>query len=165
MKVVLPWPDPRLFPNYKRANHWRKFRSQERDARALGWGLAMEALSASERKALAEASYLNMEVAFFPPDHRKRDDDGMIGAIKNARDGIADALGVDDRRFRPTYRIADPEKPGRVEIIFAVRACEKTPKTGEKQHATPENVVEEGRGGECVNTQPAPDINALEQRQ
>jgi len=117
--IVLPWPDPRLFPNYKRSNHWRKYRQQERDARALGWGLACEALNASQRAAVASGDgKIAIAVTFYPPDLRKRDDDGMIGAIKNFRDGIADALGVDDARFATTYRIADPEKPGRVEVIL-----------------------------------------------
>lgn len=57
-----------------------------------------------------------MTVTFIPPDRRHRDDDGMIGSFKHARDGIADALGVNDRRFRPTYVFAEPEKPGRVEV-------------------------------------------------
>ncbi|KQM58771.1 hypothetical protein ASE65_10430 [Sphingomonas sp. Leaf16] len=57
-----------------------------------------------------------MTIRFVPPDHRRRDDDGMIGAFKHGRDGIADALGVDDHSFRPTYEFAEPEKPGRVVV-------------------------------------------------
>jgi crossover junction endodeoxyribonuclease RusA len=61
---------------------------------------------------------IRMAVTFYPPDRRKRDDDGCIGAIKNMRDGIADALGCDDARFKPDYRFAEPCKPGRVEIVI-----------------------------------------------
>ena len=57
-----------------------------------------------------------MTIRFYPPDARLRDDDGIIGAFKHARDGIADALRVDDHRFRPEYHFMDPAKPGRVEV-------------------------------------------------
>ena len=36
---------------------------------------------------------------FHPPDRRKRDDDNLKASLKHARDGIADALGIDDNRF------------------------------------------------------------------
>jgi crossover junction endodeoxyribonuclease RusA len=115
--IVLPWPDKRLFPNFKRANHWRKYRDAERDARALGWGLTNEALSWEDRARIAQGDdKIAFQVRFYPPDRRYRDDDGMIGALKNYRDGVADALGVDDRRFRPSYSFEEPDKPGRVEI-------------------------------------------------
>lgn len=119
MRVILPWPDPRLFPNYKRSNHWRKFRANERDARALGWGLASEQISPDQRAAIREITgHVMVTATFYPPDRRSRDDDGMIGAIKNYRDGICDAIGIDDKRLRVTYQFADPEKPGRVEFAF-----------------------------------------------
>ena len=40
-----------------------------------------------------------MWIDFYPPDKRKRDDDGLLSSMKAARDGIADALGIDDSRF------------------------------------------------------------------
>ncbi len=117
--ITLPWPDPRLFPNYKRSHHWRKYRQQERDARLVGWGLTAEAMEAAHRAAISAAEgKIAVAVTFYPPDRRKRDDDGCIGAIKNFRDGIADALGVDDARFSTTYAFGDAEKPGRVEVIL-----------------------------------------------
>ena len=120
MIITLPWPVPQLFPNFKRAHHWRKYRNHERDARALGWGLAMETIPPVMRQAIAQSDDpISMTVTFIPPDRRKRDDDGCIGAFKNFRDGIADALGADDRRFRPHYEIVAPEKPGRIEVAFS----------------------------------------------
>ena len=65
------------------------------------------------------AAPLALRVTFQPPNRIRRDDDGMIGAFKHLRDGIADALGMDDRLFRPEYHFAEPKKPGAVfvEII------------------------------------------------
>ena len=38
-------------------------------------------------------------LAFYPPDRRARDDDNMVASFKAGRDGIALALGIDDKRF------------------------------------------------------------------
>ena len=58
------------------------------------------------------------QLAARAPRHqaRRRDDDNMVGSFKAYRDGIADALGVDDRRFRPHYFFEDAEKPGRIDV-------------------------------------------------
>jgi crossover junction endodeoxyribonuclease RusA len=42
---------------------------------------------------------LHLWLDFYAPDKRRRDDDNMIASFKAGRDGIADALGVDDHRF------------------------------------------------------------------
>lgn len=125
MIISLPWPDPRLTPNSKRRKHWRSYQGVIRDARALAWGITLEAVPVALREALAASDgHIPMTITFYPPDRRHRDDDGMIGAFKHARDGIADALKVDDRRFKPHYVFADPEKPGRVEIeLCHTTAC------------------------------------------
>lgn len=43
---------------------------------------------------------LALWVTWYPPDRRHRDDDNLIAGFKAYRDGIADALGIDDKRFR-----------------------------------------------------------------
>lgn len=50
---------------------------------------------------------IHVWLTFVPPDRRKRDDDNMIAAFKPGRDGMADALGVDDSRFRLHIEVAD----------------------------------------------------------
>ena len=117
MKIILPWPDARLSPNARL--HWRAKVGPKQAAKiaaghltyAASRGLhdALEAMQASDEP-------IPMTITFYPPDKRHRDDDNMIGAFKSWRDGIADALSVNDRRFRPHYIFADPCKPGRVEV-------------------------------------------------
>lgn len=117
MIVTLPWPDKRLTPNAKRRTHWSVYRPAIKAARELAWGAATSVLPHDARHALhVSAGKIALSVTFYPPDARRRDDDGMIGAFKHYRDGIADALGLDDHRFRPEYHFAEPEKPGRVEV-------------------------------------------------
>lgn len=117
--IVLPWPDKRLSPNAR--IHWRPKAAVTAKARADAHFLALEAAGYSLgaiRTTLAGEAPIALRVTFYPPDKRHRDDDGMVSMFKAARDGIADALQVNDRRFRPEYHFADPEKPGRVEVMI-----------------------------------------------
>jgi len=118
--VTLPWPDHRLNPNFKRSNsHW-VYGPVAAKAKEEAWALCCSAIPQEVRKRIIDVpGRIYMTVAFFPPDKRWRDDDNMIGAFKHARDGIAAALGVDDRLFRPHYFFEDPCKPGRVEVNFS----------------------------------------------
>jgi crossover junction endodeoxyribonuclease RusA len=117
VKLTLPWPDKRLSPNAR--VHFRELARVKKSAREeSAWETVMQ-LSPTTRGAIAlESERIPMVVTFFPPDRRQRDDDNAIAAFKSLRDGIADALKVDDRRFRPEYHFADPEAPGRVEVAF-----------------------------------------------
>lgn len=54
-----------------------------------------------------------LDVRFYPPSNRG-DTDGMFAACKAGFDGIADALGVNDRRFAFYIRRMDPSKNGAV---------------------------------------------------
>ena len=120
MQVDLPWPDPRLFPNAKRRSHWSKYRPVAKKFREDAATLTCVGIALRDKRAIADTDgKIPISITFIPPDRRKRDSDGVEGAFKHQRDGIADALGVDDNRFRVTYRhIDEPEKPGRVEVRF-----------------------------------------------
>lgn len=121
MKITLPWPDMRLTPNAKRRKHWRSYQPAAKADRETGRVMTYAALSTGLREIrniFRGDGKIPLTITFFPPDARHRDDDGMIGAFKHLRDGIADALAVDDRRFRPDYRFEAPAKPGRVEVIL-----------------------------------------------
>jgi crossover junction endodeoxyribonuclease RusA len=50
-------------------------------------------------------------VRFVPP-HGRFDRANFPALFKAGIDGISDALGVNDRRFLPSYEYAEPEKPG-----------------------------------------------------
>jgi len=120
MIISLPWPDKRLSPNARL--HWRAKVGPKQAAKiAAGWATvaAKGFYDAKEALALSDGP-IPVEMRFYPPDARLRDDDNMIGSMKAARDGIADALGVDDRRFRPHYFFEAPEKPGRIEVFIPI---------------------------------------------
>jgi crossover junction endodeoxyribonuclease RusA len=113
MKIILPYPDPKLSPNAR--VHWGSVSGKKKKARQDATWATLAAEGFHDFEAPADGP-IPMRVTFFPPDARKRDDDNAIGAFKHARDGIADSLGVDDSRFSASYHFGAPEKPGRVEV-------------------------------------------------
>lgn len=118
MKITLPWPDSKLSPNARL--HWRAKVGPKQDAkrRAAWLTVAADGFHAARSALQGSDDKIPVRVTFYPPDKRHRDDDNMIGSFKSWRDGIADALAIDDRRFRPHYIFADPEKPGRIEVTL-----------------------------------------------
>lgn len=56
-----------------------------------------------------------VSVTFFPPNNRG-DRVNYPNRMKPYFDGIADALGVNDRRFLPRYHFAEPVKHGKVVV-------------------------------------------------
>lgn len=117
MNLELPWPPKELTPNFKRRKHWSAYRGKQAKYRAdCGWLTKQHLLA--EGLAITPSGLRIASITFYPPDRRRRDDDGAIGAFKAGRDGVADALGVDDHTFRPTYRFAEPVKNGKVVIVL-----------------------------------------------
>jgi hypothetical protein len=60
----------------------------------------------------------------WPSKRRMADDDNAIGSCKAYRDGIADALGVDDRQMHVASitQTVDPEKRGYIKIALEATA-------------------------------------------
>ena len=101
-QIVLPWPPKQLFPNFKRAHHWTAYHKYCRNARTLAWGLTAQELGPKLRTYDVGTERLAIRLQVQPPMRGGRvpDDDGIKGALKHYLDGISDALGVDDKRFK-----------------------------------------------------------------
>lgn len=92
-ELVLLWPDKALSPNAR--VHWAKKAKAAKCYRNHAFvNCRMKKLSAPET-----IGKLHVWIDFYPPDKRRRDSDNLLASIKNALDGIAEALGVDDSRF------------------------------------------------------------------
>ena len=118
-KIELPWPDKRLSKNA--GSQWSAGFQRGRAAavakqREEAWALALEAGAA----ALRGHDGYDLKLTYHPPDKRRRDPQNMPGMLAGAIDGIADALKVDDSRFRVDYprEFAEVRKPGCV--VFEV---------------------------------------------
>ena len=108
-ELVLPWPSRDLHPNAR--VHWRRKAKAVKDARQTTMLFALA--SGWKPGVVPTDGRLHLWVDFVPPDRRRRDDDGIAASFKHARDGIADALGMDDNRFRMHPWLKDNEtKPG-----------------------------------------------------
>lgn len=103
--ILLPWPHKDLSPNAR--VHWRDRADQVAKQRKAAYYATKAALSVSARENLMSAGKLAVRVEFFPPDRRARDLDNLMASCKGIFDGIADALGVNDRHFVPTFNLSD----------------------------------------------------------
>ena len=114
--IKLSFPSSKLSPNAR--IHWAQRAKEVKLYRQAAWA---EALSQNDRalfplKGYSRANRLSVKFTINPPDNRRRDDDNMIGACKSSRDGIADAIGVDDAFWRTTYLEGDVIKGGAVVV-------------------------------------------------
>ena len=97
IELTLPWPPKDLSPNAR--IHWSK---RAKAAKAYRAECAIQCMTHRWGYELAKSYHegrLHLWIDFYPPDRRHRDDDNMIAAFKSGRDGLADALGINDRRF------------------------------------------------------------------
>ena len=110
--IVLPFPSSALSGHnngnpHAKAGIVRKHRE---------W--AAKATLGAKPKLPAEGD-ITVTVRFVPPNDRG-DRINFPIRMKPYFDGIADALGVNDKRFVPMFIFAQPEAPGRVEVWLSV---------------------------------------------
>lgn len=114
MKLTLPWPSQAsgLSPNSR--VHWRVKAKATKKAREMSHWLAMEAGASRARAHLSDE--VPVRLIFHPPPGKVPDEQNAIASVKAHLDGIADALQIDDVRFRLSHEMSTPERPGRVEV-------------------------------------------------
>jgi crossover junction endodeoxyribonuclease RusA len=84
--IRLPWPSPTLSSNAR--PHWAQKHRATKAARKTAWALAKQ----------VKASGDTLEFTYHPP-HNKYDVQNIAGMLKASIDGIADAMGVDDKHL------------------------------------------------------------------
>jgi crossover junction endodeoxyribonuclease RusA len=110
MTITLPWPPAELNPNRK--THWRRaapIKAKYRDACYI--------LTKQSGAKIDWDGDVHVFMDFYPPDRRARDDDNIIAAFKSGRDGVAEALGINDKRFR-IHPYVREEVGGMVKLTF-----------------------------------------------
>jgi crossover junction endodeoxyribonuclease RusA len=108
--ISLPFPPSSLSGHAK--GHWRSKSSPT--AKHREW--AKLATLAAKPKVPATGD-IRIHVRFTPPD-RRGDRTNFPNRMKPYFDGIADALGVNDARFLPSFEFAPPAKPGAITITL-----------------------------------------------
>lgn len=109
--ITLIWPPASLSGHAK--GHWRS--KSVIVAKHREW--AHSATLAAKCATLPETGDIRILFRFIPPDNRG-DRTNYPNRLKPAIDGIAQALGVNDKRFLPTYEFCAPQASGRVEVEF-----------------------------------------------
>lgn len=108
--IDLPWPPSALSPNQRL--HWREVAKVKKKYRS---DCHMLTLAACSRKISGRHSLM---LEFFPPDGRHRDRDNLLATMKAGIDGVADALGINDREFDPVTVSMATEKGPRVRLTI-----------------------------------------------
>ena len=108
--IELGWPAKQLSPN-ARVHHMVKHRYAKAAKIEAGW---------ATKAALPRdfgGDRFDVHIRAYPPVNRNRDADNLIASLKPHLDGIAGALGVDDRLFNaPTLQWADQTQNGKIVI-------------------------------------------------
>lgn len=111
--LELPFPTKVLWPN-GRPGHWAvKARAIKSARRVAAW----EVKAANRQRLSWRAATLAWTI--HPKTANKIDDDAPPAALKAYRDGIADALGIDDQNFSATYQFGSPVKGGAVLVTIS----------------------------------------------
>lgn len=108
--ITLPFPPSTLSGHAK--GHWRA--KSGPTAKHREWA-RLATLGAMP--SIPTAGDIKVHIRFVPPDHRG-DRTNFPNRMKPYLDGIAEALGVNDARFLPSYEFCAPEQPGRVEVTL-----------------------------------------------
>lgn len=112
--VDLPWPAKELSPNARQ--HWAAAAKAKKAYRAR-CKLLGQASGLSLVPQVAQA--VRVHLTFVPPDRRARDWDNLLASMKSGLDGLADAMGVDDSKWRLSFEVLQETVPGgmvRVEV-------------------------------------------------
>ena len=110
MKVVLPWPPRDLHPNSR--VHYMALAKAKKTYRYACHMLTKQAGIKIDPQARPLVS-----IEFVPPNRMARDWDGCLAAIKAGLDGVADAIGCDDSRWKLHISMApDGEIGGMVRV-------------------------------------------------
>lgn len=111
--VTLPWPPKELSPNFRtRSTRWiARKKKQYREAVA----------QAAWDRGVQPGNALRLDrLIFHPPNARGHDDDNLNNRFKAGRDGLAQAMGVDDAEFNDAAKIiGEPVKGGAVVAVLS----------------------------------------------
>jgi hypothetical protein len=128
--LTIPLPGLRLVSLANQREHWRSRARRAKSQRYIGELTVKAAL----REPRGEPFRFPVTVIITRIAPRALDDDNLAGAAKSVRDGVADALGIDDRDPRVKWAVA--QRKGRPREYGAeVELTWNTDAAGERQRS------------------------------
>ena len=109
--ITLPWPDKALSSNAR--VHWAVEAKAKKDARNLAWAVCME----SPRIQCEPKATIFIE--YYPKTYRG-DIHNVPSSLKAYIDGIADAMGCDDKKFKVEYPSVWAGKSNPGKVVFRI---------------------------------------------
>ena len=117
--VKLSWPPQQLKPNWR--GHWaakawavKRYRSDAAYLTRCTTPLTLDGY----------AGKVDIQCEFCTPDRRARDEDNLVATMKAGFDGIADRLGINDRKFHHLehqYRFSGRQRYGYVLVHVFIK--------------------------------------------
>ena len=95
MRIELPFPNGKLSPNRAKGVHWVATHHLKKYEFSNAYTLTKQAMNCETMNGVG------LTITYHEPDRRNRDLDNMLAASKSAIDGMASALGVNDKNFNP----------------------------------------------------------------
>lgn len=133
LELVLPWPSKDLSPNAR--VHYRVKAAATKLARQTAVVLAQEA---GWKGLQLPPGRLHLWIdCYQAPGKKLPDDDNMIGRCKAYRDGIAQALGIDDKRFKSHPDVKDERRPGGQVVVRITGAGQTNDQLGKEDGKRP----------------------------
>lgn len=113
--INLPWPPKEVWPNFRARTHHARSRGLKQ---ARAWAV-LATKADMPRPDLPEGQIKLLLTFHKKPSGPAPDRDNCLSSAKAYLDGIAEAWGVNDRRFEPSVIIAEPRKGGAVIVSIA----------------------------------------------
>ncbi len=119
MNIILPYPDKALSPNSR--CHWSQRAKAAKKARSDAFHIV---------NALDNCPFVGYEgrlhvwIDVYAKTKNYPDADNILSSLKSALDGIADALGLNDRRFIPHPFVKDETHKGGKVVIRITKGAD-----------------------------------------
>lgn len=114
INIELGWPAKALSPNAR--VHYMTHARFKKAAHATAYWATKAVISPAIFP--HDGGRVPFVITAYPPDQHSRDDDNLIASLKATRDGIAKALGVDDKYFDQRLQWGEPVKHGKIVVAI-----------------------------------------------
>ena len=100
MIIELNYTDKNLMPNKKNGRHWAETLNAKK-ASSYEAFICTKLKIQSTKPVIEKNKSIALTINYVQKDNRHRDLDNLLAASKASIDGIAQALGIDDKLFEP----------------------------------------------------------------